>query len=170
MPTAIAGVFVLLFVAVIGFATQRGSICSVLAARQWVETGGTSRMRSFLLAALWSMATVTPIAWATGWLAPAPIFGLDKFAVAGAVAYGIGTMLNGACVFGTASRIFSGDLILRRIVDFDIGVNAVILNAPSSAGIPPRKLGLRTAAVIDEVFIAADSDHAAPGALADQRA
>ena len=65
-------------------------------------------------------------------------------------------------------RIFSGDLILRRIVDLDIGVNAVILNAPSSAGIPPRKLGLRTAAVIDEVLVAADSDHATPCALADQ--
>lgn len=101
---------VLILVAVIGFATQRGNVCSVLAARQIAETGATSRLRSFILASLWSLAVVAILAWSTGAVTPARTFSLDGLAMAGAVTYGIGTMLNGACVFGTAARILSGNL------------------------------------------------------------
>ena len=110
MPEAAAAAVVLLMAAAIGFATQRGNVCSVLAARQIAELRETSRLRSFVLASLWSLTVVTALAWATGWVAPARSFPLDGLTLLGAVGYGVGTMLNGACVFGTAARILSGNL------------------------------------------------------------
>lgn len=94
-----------------GFVAQRGSVCGVLAARQMVETGGTSRVRAFITASLWAFAVAVPLAW----LAPdrfklAPSYGSIGLALAGGALYGLGTVVNGACVFGTASRAFSGNL------------------------------------------------------------
>lgn len=101
---------VLPLVAIIGFATQRGNVCSVLAARQIAETGATSRLRSFLLASLWSLVVVTLLAWTTSIIHLPRTFPFDWLALTGAAAYGVGTMINGACVFGTAARVLSGNL------------------------------------------------------------
>ena len=107
---AIPLALVLLMAAAIGFATQRGNVCSVLAARQIVELRQASRARAFILASLWSLWIVALLAWTTDLVAPARTYPLDILTLVGAVAYGAGTMLNGACVFGTAARILSGNL------------------------------------------------------------
>ena len=99
-----------------GFATQRGSVCGVLAARQIVETGRASRLVAFVTASLWALVVIVPLAW----LAPGR-FILGSFtlgtsqvgaalALAGGALYGLGTIINGACVFGTASRVLSGNV------------------------------------------------------------
>ena len=122
MPEPAATALVLVMATAIGFATQRGNVCSVLAARQIAELGETSRLRSFVLASLWAMTVVTALAWATGRVAPAHTFTLDGLTVLGAAGYGAGTMLNGACIFGTAARVLSGNLsFLATLAGIAIG-------------------------------------------------
>ena len=45
----------------VGFATQRGSICGLLAARQFAETGRTSRLAAFVTASLWALVLTVPL-------------------------------------------------------------------------------------------------------------
>lgn len=100
---------VLLLAFAFGFVAQRGSVCGVLAARQIVETGQTSRLRAFVTAALWACAVAVPLAWLSpGRFALAPSFGGLALAAGGGALYGLGTIVNGACVFGTVSRALSG--------------------------------------------------------------
>ncbi|MCB1512812.1 MAG: YeeE/YedE family protein [Hyphomicrobiaceae bacterium] len=94
-----------------GFVSQRSSICGVLAARQIVETGGTSRLKAFMIAALWAFAFAIPLAWlAPQRFALMPSVTGAMLAVVGGALYGLGTIINGACVFGTASRVLTGNL------------------------------------------------------------
>lgn len=50
----------------VGFATQRGSVCGVLAARQIVEMRKASRLVAFVMASLWALVIVVPLAWLVG--------------------------------------------------------------------------------------------------------
>ena len=94
----------------VGFATQRGSVCGVLAARQIVETRKTSRLVAFVLASLWALVVVVPLAWLIGdRLVLSPSYEGISLALAGGALYGLGTVINGACVFGTVARTFSGN-------------------------------------------------------------
>ena len=64
----------------------------------------------------------------------------------------------------------AGDVILRRIVDVDIGIGAVVLHRPADVREPERELGLSHRGAVDQRMARIDADHAAPGALADERA
>lgn len=112
---SLAAIAVLAFA--VGFASQRGSVCGVLAARQIVETGRFSRLVAFLTASFWAMAVALPLTWLLpGSFSLAPTHpGLLPALVGGAL-YGLGTVVNGACVFGTFSRIFSGNLSFLAVL------------------------------------------------------
>jgi len=96
---------------IVGFALQRGNVCTVLAARQIVWTGRWSRLRGLLLTSAWGLAILLPIAW----------FDIEPFklgkqvmpslltVVAGAL-YAVGCFVNGACIFGICSRTTAGHL------------------------------------------------------------
>ena len=45
----------------VGFATQRGSIWSILAARQIAETGRATRLVAFVTASLWALVIAVPL-------------------------------------------------------------------------------------------------------------
>jgi hypothetical protein len=95
----------------VGFATQRGSVCGLLAARQIVETGRATRLLAFVTASLWALVIVVPLSWVTrGSFVLSPSYDAAAVAVIGGALYGLGTSLNGACMFGTLSRIASGNL------------------------------------------------------------
>ena len=95
----------------VGFATQRGSVCGLLAARQIVETGRATRLLAFVTASLWALVIVVPLSWVTrGSFVLSPSYDAAAVAVIGGALYGLGTSLNGACMFGTLSRITSGNL------------------------------------------------------------
>ena len=95
----------------VGFASQRGSVCGVLAARQIVETGRFSRLLAFVTASLWALVVAVPLAWiAPGRFALSSSYEGIGLAVLGGALYGLGTVINGACVFGTAARALSGNL------------------------------------------------------------
>ncbi len=94
-----------------GFVAQRGGVCGVLAARQIVETGGVSRLKAFIVASLWAFAVAVPLAWFfPSHFALSPSHGVIGLALAAGAFYGAGTIVNGACVFGTVSRAMSGNL------------------------------------------------------------
>jgi uncharacterized protein len=95
----------------VGFATQRGSVCGLLAARQIVETGRATRLIAFVTASLWALVIVVPLSWVTrGSFVLSPSYDAAAVAVLGGALYGLGTSLNGACMFGTLWRITSGNL------------------------------------------------------------
>jgi toxin CptA len=95
----------------VGFATQRGSICSILAARQIAETGKATRLLAFVTAAPWALVVVMPLSWASrGSLALGPSYEVSAAAVLGGALYGLGTFINGGCLFGTVARLASGNL------------------------------------------------------------
>jgi uncharacterized protein len=95
----------------VGFATQRGSVCGILAARQIVETKKATRFIAFVMASLWALVVVVPLAWLTR-AQPilSPSYEGALIAILGGALYGLGTVINGACVFGTVARTFSGSL------------------------------------------------------------
>ena len=94
-----------------GFAAQRGSVCGVLAARQIVETGRYSRLKAFISASICALAVAVPLAWIfPDHFILSQSFSGVTIAMLGGGVYGLGTVINGACVFGTASRALSGNL------------------------------------------------------------
>ena len=96
----------------VGFATQRGNVCSVLAARQIAETGKATRLVAFLTSSLWALVIVVPLGWLTaGAIGLSPTHEDLGLAVSGGALYGLGTFINGACGFGTAARVFSGTML-----------------------------------------------------------
>jgi hypothetical protein len=111
MTPALSLVAVALLAFGVGFATQRGSVCGVLAARQIVETRKATRFVAFVMASLWALVAVVPLAWLTaGRLVLSPSYEGTTIALLGGALYGVGTVINGACVFGTVARTFSGNL------------------------------------------------------------
>jgi toxin CptA len=95
----------------VGFATHRGSICGILAARQIAETGKATRLVAFMTAALWALVSVVPLSWlAKGSIFLSPSYDISVAAFLGGALYGLGTFVNGGCVFGTVARISSGNL------------------------------------------------------------
>src|SRR5690348_184256 len=60
--------------------------------------------------------------------------------------------------------------VLGGVDDFDVGVDAVVLDVPAVAFEPHGVLRLGDARAVDEVVAAVDADDAAPGAGADDGA
>jgi toxin CptA len=95
----------------VGFATQRGSVCSILAARQVAETGRATRLVAFITATLWALVIVVPLSWfSKGSVFLSPSYDISVAAFLGGALYGLGTFINGGCMFGTVGRIASGNL------------------------------------------------------------
>jgi uncharacterized protein len=95
----------------VGFALQRGNVCSVLAARQIVWTGRWSRLHGLLLASAWAFAVIMPVAWfGAGPFKPSGQLPLSALPVIGGALYAFGCYVNGACIFGVCSRATAGNL------------------------------------------------------------
>jgi uncharacterized membrane protein YedE/YeeE len=96
---------------IVGFAMQRGNVCSVLAARQIAWTGRWSRLYGLLLASAWSFAVILPLAWyGVGPFKLSGTFQPSLLPVVGGALYAVGCYVNGACIFGVCSRLTAGNL------------------------------------------------------------
>jgi hypothetical protein len=92
---------------VLGFALNHGSICTVIATRELVSEKRPARFIALLECAVWAALVYAILetsptmqrGWSPlGYLVPAAIF------------LGIGTYVNGACVFGSVGHFGNGDI------------------------------------------------------------
>jgi len=93
-----------------GFVVPRSTTCAVAAVLEVLDRGRAWRFGGFALASLSAMVFLWPIAWFT----PLPIHFAPSVApsaliILGGLVFGMGAALNGACVFGTLTKIVSGD-------------------------------------------------------------
>jgi hypothetical protein len=117
---------------VLGFALNRGSICTVIATRELMSEKRPARFIALLECAVWA-ALVYAILEASptmqrGW---SPL----GYLVPAAILFGIGTYVNGACVFGSVGHFGNGD------IDFGfafLGIFAVSYIASLSGLLPDQ--------------------------------
>lgn len=93
-----------------GFLVPRSTTCAVAAVTEVFDHNRAWRFGGFALASLCAMVFLWPIAWFTG----LPIHFSPRIAPSfliflGGLCFGVGAALNGACVFGTLTKIVSGD-------------------------------------------------------------
>jgi toxin CptA len=70
------------------------------------ETREVTRLVAFVTATLWALVIVVPLSWhnkESFFLSPS--YDISVAAVLGGALYGLGTFINGACMFGTVARI-----------------------------------------------------------------
>ncbi len=95
----------------VGFALQRGNVCSVLAARQIVWMGRWTRLRGLLLASAWGFAILIPLTWLdVGPFKLSQQYPPTLLTAFAGVLYAFGCFVNGACIFGVCSRMTAGHI------------------------------------------------------------
>lgn len=119
----IGSVAVALLLLVAGYATQRGSICAVGAAREWVEDRRATRLTGFMLC-----AAIALLVMGIDRLAGGNVFALYRglaitwLTIAGSLVFALGAWLNRRCSLGTVAELAAGDLTrLATIGGFLIG-------------------------------------------------
>jgi uncharacterized membrane protein YedE/YeeE len=97
-------------VGLLGFANQRGSICTVAAIEQIVWRGRFDRLIGLFEASLWVGGGGLVLLKSLGVLPVVPAgYAASSMAIAGGVLFGIGATVNRACVFGSIARLGSGE-------------------------------------------------------------
>ncbi|KRW97492.1 YeeE/YedE thiosulfate transporter family protein [Paracoccus sp. MKU1] len=115
---------------ILGFALNRGSICTVIATADWVLRKRPARSIALLESALWAgvvyaILDVAPFMPA-GWL---PI----EYLLAGAILFALGSYVNGACVFGSIGHIGNGDIQVSLVF---VGIFLVTFVEPIAKLLP----------------------------------
>jgi hypothetical protein len=92
---------------VLGFALNHGSICTVIATRELVSEKRPARFIALVECAVWAA-----LVYATLGTSPTMQQGWSPLAylVPAAMLFGIGTYVNGACVFGSVGHFGNGDI------------------------------------------------------------
>jgi uncharacterized protein len=139
---------------VLGFALNHGSICTVIATRELVSENRPARFIALVECAVWAVL-VYAILKASPTMQPgwSPL----GYLVPAAVLFGLGTYVNGACVFGSIGHFGNGE------IDFAfafLGIFAVVYieslvgllpdQPPTSASLPfePALLALALLAIL----------------------
>ena len=133
---------------VLGFALNRGSICTVVATTELVLERRPARSIALFEAAVWAGLVYaildTPPAMEQGWLPLA-------YLVPAALLFGIGSYVNGACVLGTVGHFGNGQ--------FDFGFAflgiAAVLYLESAFGLIPDQPPIRASLPLGTVLLAA---------------
>ncbi len=95
---------------VMGFLVPRSTTCAVAAVTEVLERKRAWRFGGFALASLSAMVVLWPISWFTALpIHFAPSITPSSMIALGGLLFGAGAALNGACVFGTLTKIVSGD-------------------------------------------------------------
>jgi uncharacterized membrane protein YedE/YeeE len=92
---------------ILGFALNHGSICTVIATRELVSEKRPARFIAIVECAVWAtlvyaILEASPMM-QEGW---SPI----GYLVPAAILFGLGTYVNGACVFGSVGRFGNGEI------------------------------------------------------------
>ena len=139
---------------VLGFALNQGSICTVIATRELVSEKRPAQFIALVECAVWAALVYATLETSPmmqqGWSPPG-------YLVPAAILFGLGTYLNGACVFGAVGHFGNGE------IDFGfafLGIFAVVYlkslfelvpdQPPISASLPvgPALLALALLAIL----------------------
>jgi toxin CptA len=97
-------------VGLMGFANQRGSICMVAAIEQIVWRRRFDRLIGLFEASFWVGGGGLVLLKSLGLLPAVPAgYAAGAMAIVGGVLFGIGALVNRACVFGSVARLGSGE-------------------------------------------------------------
>ena len=92
---------------VLGFALNQGSICTVIATRELVSEKRPARFIALVECAVWAALVYATLETAPmmqqGWSPPG-------YLVPAAILFGLGTYVNGACVFGAVGHFGNGEI------------------------------------------------------------
>ena len=92
---------------VLGFALNQGSICTVIATRELVSEKRPARFIALVECAVWAALVYATLETSPmmqqGWSPPG-------YLVPAAILFGLGTYLNGACVFGAVGHFGNGEI------------------------------------------------------------
>lgn len=92
---------------VLGVAIQRGTTCAVLAVEEIIRHRRADRFLGFFECGMWASLTLFVTSHAgSGWHAGPSV----PLILAGAIVFGCGAAINGACAFGTIGRLGNGRL------------------------------------------------------------
>ncbi len=129
-PWSVTVIITIALLFLIGYSSQRSSVCMVRAAREVIERRRVHRLAGFLLAAASAML-IMAIADRLGASPFTTIIGarIDRFAIAGGVLFGLGSWINGHCAVGTLAALTSGRL--SRLATLAAMFCAAIVLGPS---------------------------------------
>lgn len=115
---------------ILGFALNRGSICTVIATDDLVSRGRPARSLALLEAALWAglVYALLPSSphMPQGWLPPVYLF-------VGTFIFAFGSYLNSACVFGSIGHFGNGQIDFSLVF---VGIFIVTYIAPIARVLP----------------------------------
>jgi len=116
----------------LGFALNRGSICTVIATTELITRRRPARSIALLESALWAalvyaLLNVSPFM-SAGWL---PV----GYLVAGSVLFAVGSYVNGACVFGSVGHFGNGDIDFASVF---VGIFIVAYFEPLTRLLPAQ--------------------------------
>lgn len=121
---------------IVGFALQRGNVCSVLAARQIAWSGRWSRLHGLLFASACGFAILMPLVWlGVGPFTLSPQVMPGVTTVAAGILYALGCYVMGACIFGVCSRSAAGHISFL----FAIPAMAVGATLGQHSGLAPAR-------------------------------
>lgn len=96
-------------VGVMGFANQRGGTCTVAAIEEVIGSGGVTRLVAVFEASLWVGCGLVVLQALGALPAIPPGYAPRLLTIVGGVLFGLGAVVNGACLFGTVARFGSGE-------------------------------------------------------------
>jgi uncharacterized protein len=111
MDTYALPILLLICVFAMGFLVPRGTTCAVAAVSEALERGSVWRFAGFAVASATTIVTLIPLSWLL--ILPlnfAPTIEVTGLIGLGGFLFGVGAAINGACVFGTLTKIVSGDV------------------------------------------------------------
>jgi uncharacterized membrane protein YedE/YeeE len=131
-------------VALMGFANQRGSLCTVAAIEQIVWRNRIDRLVGLIEASVWVGGGGLLLLKSLGVLPVVPAgYAAGAMAIVGGVLFGIGATVNRACVIGSVARLGSGEwAYLASPPGFYVGAFAMS-RLPSPAPLTEEPIVLR---------------------------
>ncbi len=125
----------------IGFLVPRATTCSVAAMREVLGKRTAWRFGGFAMASLTSVVVLLPLAWLGGLAVQfAPQIEPSVLIALGGFLFGVGATINGACVFGTLTKIVGGNLSCLFVMP-GLWLGAVTIGV-SNLQLSPRILAL----------------------------
>jgi uncharacterized membrane protein YedE/YeeE len=125
--TTVSFLIALSAVGIMGFANQRGDTCTVAAIKEIVATRRINRLAALVETSLWSGGGFVLLN-AMGMLPTKPVdYVVGALTALGGSLFGMGALVNRACIFGTVARLGSGEwAYLATPVGFYMGSLAAL--------------------------------------------